>query len=43
MAAAFAGSSRGGDHINAAARCDTLELAKTCSQCSWNVSQFQYV
>jgi hypothetical protein len=30
MAAAFAGSSRGGDRINAAARCDTLELAKTC-------------
>jgi hypothetical protein len=32
-AAAFAGSSRG-DRINAAAPCDTLELAKMCSQCS---------
>jgi hypothetical protein len=32
-AAAFAGSSRV-DRINAAAPCDTLELAKMCSQCS---------
>src|SRR5258708_6855956 len=29
--------------ISAAARCDTLELANTCSQCSWNASQFHDV
>jgi hypothetical protein len=33
----------GGDRIKPGARCDTLELANTCSQCSWNTSQFQYV
>jgi putative tryptophan/tyrosine transport system substrate-binding protein len=37
----FPGS--GGDRIKPGARCDTLELANTCSQCSWNTSQFQYV
>src|SRR5712671_2986345 len=42
VAAAFLESSHRGS-ISAAARCGTLELANTCSQCSWNASQFHDV
>jgi hypothetical protein len=41
VAAVFEGSHRGS--ISATARCDTLELANTCSQCSRNASQFHDV
>ena len=42
VAAAFLESGHRGS-ISAAARCDILELANTCSQCSWNASRFHDV
>jgi hypothetical protein len=39
----LAGSTAFVGRFRTAACCDTLELANTCSQCSWKTSQFHHV